>query len=102
LICSGTCIFDADDKFGPSNLAQVAADFDEQSQRASHAPGRPIATFVHGTRGPALLMPLADMPVDGHQRRAVRAGGCPAQHPGSFAPSNGSQRLSRRITNAQN
>lgn len=47
------------DKFGPSNLAQVAADFDEQSQLASRAPDRPIATSVHGAGN---AKPISDDP----------------------------------------
>lgn len=36
------------DKFGPSNLALVKADFDEESQRAFNAIGEVVAAFVYG------------------------------------------------------
>lgn len=36
------------DKFGPSDLSKLAADFDEAAQQAAAAPGSPFAAYVFG------------------------------------------------------
>ncbi|MDX6356857.1 MAG: hypothetical protein QOF98_3760 [Streptomyces sp.] len=36
------------DKFGPSDLSKLAADFDEAAQEAAAAPGSPFAAYVFG------------------------------------------------------
>ena len=49
-----------------------------------------------------MLMLLADMTPAVISGALCGTTAAPAQHPGSFAASNGSQRLSRRIATAQN
>jgi acetyl esterase/lipase len=48
------------DKFGPSDMSRVAADFDANTQRAYAAADNPIAGYIEGTSG---HQPLTDSPI---------------------------------------
>jgi acetyl esterase/lipase len=54
------------DKFGPSDMSRIAADFDANPQRAYAAADNPIARYVEGTSGrqPLTARPVASGPAN--------------------------------------